>query len=148
MNEPASAPPVKFADLLDGYEMAGFDSLQAFRAFIDLDTGKVHIVSDVHELGDEEEMELEETGNILPLPSKHDLDLGKRLVFAFADRFMSDADADRIYSFFSRRGGYRRFKDLLEIRSMQQAWYDFEEAATKKALRAWCEENGITLTDD
>jgi hypothetical protein len=148
MNEKASTPPVKFADLLDGYETASAGMLDAFRAFVDLDTGKVHVISDDYELGDDDEKEIEENGDILPVPSKHDLDLGRPLVLRFADTHMSDADADKVYSFFSRSGAYRRFKDLLEIRSMERAWYDFEDAATRKALRAWCEEHGITLTDD
>jgi hypothetical protein len=30
---------------------------------------------------------------------------------------------------------------------MLQRWYDFEAAAIERALRAWCQENGVELTD-
>jgi len=148
MSEGARKPSVRFDNLLEAFEMGTFGTYSEFRGFIDLDTGEVHVVSDTHELSDEGAEEIKENGNILPLPSKYDLDLGKRLVFAFADRELSDADADKVYAFFDRKGGYRRFRDLLTRKSLLQKWYDFEEAATRKALRDWCEAHDLPVTDD
>ena len=80
------------------------------------------------------------------VPHKNDLDLGRRLALAFVNRELPD-DADTVAAFFRRRGAYRRFKELLNARGMLQQWFDFESRATEKALRAWCEENGIQLVD-
>jgi hypothetical protein len=46
---------------------------------------------------------------------------------------------------FSRRGAYRRYKDLLEQKGLLDEWYDFEQQRTRQALLDWCEENGIEL---
>jgi hypothetical protein len=148
MSENTRKTTVSFDELLTAFEMGNFMTFDGVRPSIDLDAGKIHVGSDDFEIGDDDETEVEEDGDLLPLPSKYDLNLGKQLVFAFADPHMSEADADKVYSFFTRKGGYRRFKDFLDRRSMLETWYEFEDAATKEALRAWCEENGITLTDD
>ena len=140
-------PPVKFDDVLHAFEFMSMGDPYDNRAFIRISTGTVHFACDLDlesEEIDEEELEL--SGDLIYLPGKHDLDLGQRLVFAFADRTLSDDDADRVRDIFGRRGAYRRFKDFLETRSMLEKWYAFEEKATEAALRGWCEENGIELT--
>jgi hypothetical protein len=80
------------------------------------------------------------------LPDKRDLDLGKALVLDFADQFLPD-DYDRVRDIFSRRGAYARFKDLLTQRGALERWYDFEAKAEEAALRAWCAENDVELSD-
>jgi hypothetical protein len=48
---------------------------------------------------------------------------------------------------FRRRGAYAGFKRLLARRDVLEQWYDFEEKATVRALREWCELNSIALAD-
>ena len=52
---------------------------------------------------------------------------------------------DEIAEIFSRRGAYRRFKDLLVRERALDKWHAFEAAAKEKALREWCAENGVTV---
>ena len=80
------------------------------------------------------------------MPDKWDLDLGSRLVFAFAEQVMPD-DYDTVRDIFRRKGAYGRFKKFLGARGMLETWYDFEAKATESALRTWCEVYGIALTD-
>lgn len=40
-----------------------------------------------------------------------------------------------------------RYKVLLESKGQLEAWYEFENKATEKALRNWCKENGIELKE-
>jgi hypothetical protein len=80
------------------------------------------------------------------VPDRYELDLGKALVFDFAREFLP-SNYDDVRDFFSRRGGYRKFRALVERRHMLQRWYDFEKDAIHKALRDWCEVNGVELTD-
>jgi hypothetical protein len=67
-------------------------------------------------------------------------------VFAFAEQVMPD-HYDTVRDIFRRRGAYGRFKDFLDAKRMLERWYDFEAKAAERALRAWCQENGIELTD-
>jgi hypothetical protein len=78
------------------------------------------------------------------IPDKKELDLGKALVFDFARQFLPD-EYDEIRRIFSKRGAYARFKDLLARTRALDRWYDFENKATEKALREWCEANGLEI---
>ena len=81
----------------------------------------------------------------ISIPHKRELDLGKPLVLDFAREFLPD-DYDEIRHIFSRRGAYRRYKDLLVRRSALDLWYDFSNKAEEAALREWCAENRIDLS--
>jgi hypothetical protein len=81
----------------------------------------------------------------IAIPDKKELDLGKPLVLDFAREFLPD-DYDEVRHIFSRRGAYRRFKDLLVRRGAIDQWEDFSNKAEEAALREWCAENGIELT--
>ncbi len=48
---------------------------------------------------------------------------------------------------FRKKGAYGRFKHFLESNDMLQTWYDFENEQEEKALREWCKENGIEVSD-
>jgi hypothetical protein len=99
-------------------------------------------------LGDEDEIRDEDlTGkDCIEIPSKNDLDLGEHLVFRFVASMMPE-EYRRVRNLFGRRGAYRRFKTFLESKGLLKAWYDFEGEQQERALRKWCEENGIELAD-
>ena len=67
------------------------------------------------------------------------------LVLDFAREFLP-VDYDEVRHIFSRRGAYRRYKDLLVQRGALDRWYDFSNKSEETALREWCAENGIELT--
>jgi hypothetical protein len=72
--------------------------------------------------------------------------LGKPLVLDFAREFLAD-DCDEVRQIFSRRGAYRRYKELLVRRGALERWYDFSNKSEETALREWCAENGIELSE-
>ena len=78
------------------------------------------------------------------IPHKNDLDLGRSLVFEFAEQHLPD-ELDRIGRFFSKAGAYARFKNLLEHKGLLQDWYEFENTAEERAVKEWCKENGIGI---
>jgi hypothetical protein len=80
----------------------------------------------------------------ISIPDKRELDLGKPLVLDFAREFLPD-DYDEVRRIFSRRGAYRRYKDLLVRRDALERWDDFSRRAEEAALREWCAENEIDL---
>jgi len=59
--------------------------------------------------------DIDDTEKFLPIPDKRELDLGKPLALDFTREFLPD-DFDHVWQFFSGRGAYARFKDLLHRR--------------------------------
>jgi hypothetical protein len=137
---------VKWTELIDAYEWASFGDAFDNAAFVDLDTGAVLCTSESQEMDDEVPDDLEESDRYLPLPTKTDLDLGKRLALAFAGEQIPE-HYERVAGYFRKAGAYSRFKDLLADRGKLEAWYAFEQAAKERALRAWCTDNEIELID-
>src|SRR5215468_5816520 len=86
------------------------------------------------------------TRKYILIPDKRELDLGKPLVLDFASEFLPD-DYDEVRHIFSRRGAYRRYKELLVRRGALERWYDFSNKSEETALREWCAENGIELSE-
>jgi hypothetical protein len=67
-------------------------------------------------------------------------------VLNFAREFLPN-DVDDVYDIFRRKGAYAKFKALLMRRNALDRWYEFEQKATERALREWCEVNSIALAD-
>ena len=91
--------------------------------------------------------DIDDGEKFLPIPDKRELDLGKPLALNFARQFLP-GDFDEVRQFFSRRGAYARFKDLLARRNALDRWYDFETKAEERALRTWCDLNSIEVCDE
>ena len=134
-----------FNEIEEAFEFVNCSPYAEARAIICKGTGKILVksnVSDIDEIGDIEE-DLEDYAEV---PDRNDLDLGQHLVWAFvADHVPNEYDSVR--AMFRRPGAYRRFKDFLDEVDLLQAWYDFEAQCQEKALREWCRENGIDLSD-
>ncbi len=54
---------------------------------------------------------------------------------------------EKVREIFSRRGAYARYKDWLTANNLLERWYAYSNAAEEEALREWCADNGIELTD-
>jgi hypothetical protein len=102
-------------------------------------------------LYDEEEEKLpddiDDEEKYLAIPSRRDLGLGKSVVFDFVREFLPN-DLDQVHRYFSHRGAYGNFKDLLARRGAIEKWHKFEDEAEQRALREWCSENSIELIED
>lgn len=135
----------KFRDIEDAFFFVSLAAYGMHSAVLCKDTGRILYRS---EMGD-----LDEIGNedldwdtCIEIPHKNDLDLGQRLVFEFVERHLPDG-YHHVQQIFQRRGAYARFKDFLESRVLLQSWYDFENRRQEQALRDWCKENGIEISD-
>ena len=82
------------------------------------------------------------------MPTRNELDLGKSLVFQFVGLYLDPKDKNRVERYFSRRGGYRKWKALLIERGLEQKWYRFEMDSTVTALKDWLHRNDIAFIDD
>jgi hypothetical protein len=139
---------VSLAKLLDAFEIMDVRGVENV-VYLCRQTGETFWQSDFpdfEELQDELPDDIEDETKYVQVPDRYDLDLGKALVFDFAREFLPN-DCDDIRDFLRKRGGYRRFRALLERRRLLQRWYDFEQEAIRKALRDWCELHGIELTE-
>ena len=119
-------------------------------AYLHRPTGVIHwqsVEGIVRELYDEP---LPENVAVLPdylrIPSKRELGLGRAMVFAFVHQFMPYAYAE-MAAIFRRPGAYGRFRSILEYRGLFGQWREFQDESEKKAMRAWCRENGVAFKE-
>jgi hypothetical protein len=115
-------------------------------ALLDKATGQIYYRS---EMGDSDEIpeEVRESDSAVEIPHQKDLELGRNLVFAFAESLPPE-DYDHVRDIFRRKGAYSRYKAFLESKGLLQKWYDFENEAQEKAIRAWCKDHQIELVDN
>jgi hypothetical protein len=139
---------VSFQELCDAFEFVSLDGGYEHQAFICKQSGKIYCYSENLEEDLEELPEglLEDEEKYLPIPSRQDLGLGKQVALDFAHQFLPN-DAAEVHRIFSRKGAYARFKHLLTRKAAIDRWYEFEDKATKRELRDWCEVNSIELVD-
>ena len=137
---------VKFDDLSLAFDFVGSAPPSENNAYISLDTGQVYWTSALNSLDEEVPRDLETSDRYLVLPHKAELDLGRDLALRFAVSELPHC-YDQIAGFFRRKGAYARFKHLLDSEGALERWYKYEAAATEKALRDWCAENDIQLSE-
>ncbi|MGL9623835.1 hypothetical protein QRQ56_38355 [Bradyrhizobium sp. U531] len=143
--------PVQFKDILQAFEFGDVGGgMGECHTFVCRETGKVYYQFDDDSLQDLEEDELpddiEDETKYLPIPNSRDFGLGRPLVLAFARERLPD-DLDEVRYIFSKRGAYQKFKTLLSRRGAIDAWHDYRDKATERALRDWCEVHSIEIVD-
>jgi len=140
--------PVKIKDLVDAFDWVSADGSFENAAYVSRETGKVYWKTGDVSLDEEElPVDLDDDESHVPVPSKRDLDLGRRLALGFVEEHAPDA-FDRALLYFSKPGAYARFKRLLEEIGKLEAWYEYEERAIETALRQWADDNGLEVSED
>ena len=141
--------PVRFDEILNALEFVGARGLGEHQAFLCRQSGKIYWHSDLSELdGLEDELpkDIDDDEKYLEIPDKRELDLGKALALDFT-RQVLPGDFDDVRRMFGKRRAYANFKHLLAHKGVLEQWYDFEQKATERALREWCELHSIILAD-
>jgi hypothetical protein len=110
------------------------------------ETGEIFYISELFGSEDELPEDIEDPDKYISIPHKSDLGLGKALAIEFTSQYLPE-EIGRVYSIFSRKGAYSRYKDLLEKKGFLDKWYRFEDDRQKAALKEWCRENEIRYTD-
>ena len=116
------------------------------QAFLCKQSGKLYCHSELCDDLDILPDDIDDTEKFLQIPDKKELDLGKPLALEFTREFLPE-DVGDVRQFFSRRGAYARFKELLDQRGALAEWYAFEAKAEERALREWCALNSIEVSD-
>jgi hypothetical protein len=131
---------IKFSDIQDAFLFVSSAGYGMNTAILCKDTGQILYRS---EMGDLDDINCD---ICIETPHKNDLDMGQSLIFEFVDMQLPD-DYHHVQQIFRKRGAYRRFKDFLETKGLLEMWYDFESKREEQALRQWCLENEIELSD-
>lgn len=139
-----SSATVQLDDLLAVFDWVSSSAPAVNDAFVSRVSGKLHWSSDDVELDDELPQDIDDGTLYVAVPHRFDLNLGKGLALAFAGEQLSDS-FEMVADAFRKRGAYARFKEVLERRSLLQAWYDYEIHATEDALRGWAVKQGLSL---
>ena len=138
---------VSLKDIREAFEFVSAGGEEEHRAFLCKGSGRLYWHSELCDDLDILPDDIDDNEKFLQIPNKRELDLGKPLALDFARDFLPD-DLDEVRQFFSRRGAYAKFKDLLHKRGSLDQWYDFEAKAEEIALREWCDLNSIRLCDE
>jgi hypothetical protein len=146
-NEMTSRPKLTYTELEDAHRWADGGDL-SYVAWICRATGRIYLQDESGETGLDEPLpeDIDDEARYVQVPDARDLDLGTALVFEFTAQCMPNA-YDEVRQMFRKRGAYSRFRSLIERNGQLQAWYEFQEQATEKALRSWATENGFEVTD-
>lgn len=135
---------IKYSDIEDAFDYVSSEQPFLHNAILNRKTGKIYYQS---EMGDVDEFPEDcDSGYYVEIPHKNDLGLGRDLVFDFVAISLSEY-YDDVIKMFRYRGAYRRYKSLLESKSLLQQWYDYENKRTDKALREWCEDNDLNISE-
>ena len=117
----------------------------AAEAWVCLDTGAVYVRSDcIPEEAGPLPADIDSSERYVSVPDARHLDLGQEQVFAFVEAELPD-EYDRVRQMFRRSGAYGQFGRLVNDRGLRDRWHAFRQERTVLALRAWCEENGLSL---
>ena len=136
---------VSFSEIQDAFFFVSSASYGMHSAVLCKDTGQIYYTSEMADIDEVEDEDLD-WDMCIEIPHKNDLDLAKQLVFAFVDEHIPD-EYTRVYNMFRRRGAYGNFKSFLDSRGLLDTWYTFENKHEEQALRQWCQENEIAVSD-
>lgn len=137
---------VHLPDLLDAFEWVSAVGPFTNTAYMSRETGKIWLVTDFDDAGDEAPPDAEDESLYLVVPSRKELDLGRSLALQFAAEHLPER-LPEIRGFFGRPGAYGKFKNTLDAAGSLEAWHAYESAGVDAALRAWAAANDVELVD-
>lgn len=115
-------------------------------AYVSRQSGRIFWETDSGDLEEELPEDVQDETLYARVPHKHGLDLGQELVFRFIQANAPAAD-DEVRGYFSKRGAYARFKDLLVRRGLLEAWHSYEQRASEDALREWAGSEDLQVVE-
>ena len=136
---------MNLSDIEDAFLYVSAGPLYQYSAFLDRDSGKIFYNSEPDD-SDELPEDAYDSDKYAIIPHKNELELGENLVFEFISEHLP-GEMERMHTIFRKKGAYARFKELLDAKGLLEEWYTFEDMRQKEALREWCRENGIEITD-
>jgi Uncharacterised protein family (UPF0158) len=90
---------------------------------------------------------LNDSENLLPLPDKfeiHEYRIMEEFCLALDDRHLGS----ELHRLIKGSGAFRRFRNAIRERNVEQDWYDFKQRALEQIAIEWLKENGIPYSRD
>lgn len=143
----SSPVPIPFDTLESALQWSSAGAPFDNAALLSRATGQLFFTSQYGDADDDLPDDIEDGSLYVAVPHKNDLDLGRNLVLTFAEEH-APMHFQTIESFFRHKGAYAKFKAFLERHQLLERWYDFEAAATRRALEAWAADNGFVVMDE
>jgi len=103
---------MNFSEIESAFEFVSMDQPYAHRAYLSKTTGETFYQSEMNDF-DELPEDIYEIDDYIEIPHKNDLGLGQRIVWQFVEKEIPGL-ADKVRSFFSRKGAYSKYKAFLE----------------------------------
>lgn len=148
MPENVQFAPLLLSELLDALDFVSASQFDEHHAYICKRTGRILFVADSIDMDDAADLPDDpEADGYIAIPHRRDLDLGKWLALEFVAEELPELLVSA-KAIFSRKGAFRRFKDLIETNGALERWYAYEEHGTETAVRRWCQDVGLTVSDD
>ena len=130
---------VSLKDIQEAFEFVCAGGGGEHEAFLCRQSGKLYCHSELCDDLDILPDDIGDSEKFLQIPDKRELDLGKPLALDFARQFLP-GDFDDVRQFFSRRGAYARFKDLLG-RRRARSMVRFRDESRGKSTEDGCDLN-------
>lgn len=90
---------------------------------------------------------LNDSENLLPLPDKfkiHEYRIMEEFCLALDNRHVGS----ELHRLIKGSGAFRRFRNAIREREIEQDWYDFKHRAIEQIAIHWLDENGLSYTRD
>lgn len=135
---------VKFDKLEDAFSFVNSAPYGEHKAWLCLENDEILWFSEFLDFEEQDNVESRlEHGKWIEIPHKNDLKAGKEIVFQFAAEKLSSEDLHKVERFFSLRGAYGNFKDLLQVRGLLESWYEYSNEKKIEALKQWLADEEI-----
>jgi len=134
---------VKLSDLVDAIETTDDE----MHYYYNMDNAEVIFISD--EISDErDKQEIEDNfDRYIRLPSRHDIN-DYEIMEQFIEGLADEGQQNQLENGISRRGAFRRFRELTDRFDLTQEWYDFRTVAYQRIANDWCQDNQVELIAD
>ena len=111
--------------------------------FVSRSTGRSFVRSEANGI-DEVPPGSDHSSDLVPLPRRENLGLGRELALEFVDTEAPDMRAST-EAIFGEGDGLSAFKALMGEIGHLEGWYDFEAERVTRALRDWCAREGVPI---
>ncbi len=138
---------IEFSDIDMAFSFVSFGSPYEHSAFLNTKTGETYYLSELADSDEDIPEDIYENDDYIEIPHKNDLKLGRNLVFDFVVNHLPE-DLEKVQGYFSTKGAYSRFKELLERKSLLDEWHNFENEKNEIELRNWCKINNIEISGE
>lgn len=136
---------IKFSEVVEAFEFVSAAPPFEHVAYLSKANGETFYQSVAADL-DEVPEGAEADPDLLEIPHKNDLDLGRNLVFEFSDA-QGIETSRAVREIFCRKGAYGRFKHYLDRRGLLDQWHEFEAGETRRRLLEWCHQMSLNVME-